>query len=100
MSGAVVGACLDGRARTPLRADVRCWTCAAGKGLPALPEGAIGRPIDPSPILGASAQPFPYRIHQDVTRLFLQLLIVAQAMVKKIALPFHAKPAGDVFLPV
>jgi hypothetical protein len=81
----------EGRARHSVRAVVRetgrsSLQPAARRGLRALPKHrwqAISGPIDPHPIFRPFAQTFTDGIHQDVARLFLQLLMVAQSMVKK-----------------
>ena len=58
------------------------------------------RMINPRPILRSFAQSFANRIHQDVAGLLLQFMMVAQAVVEKIALPIHAMFSGDELLPI
>jgi hypothetical protein len=48
----------------------------------------ISKTVSPFTILRALAQSFPHWIHQDITRLFLQLRVIAQAVVEKVALPW------------
>src|SRR5205809_7670379 len=58
------------------------------------------RTINPHTILRSFAQSFANRIHQDVAGLLLQFMMVAQAVVEKIALPIHAMFSRDELLPV
>ena len=43
---------------------------------------------------------FANRIHQDVTGFLFEFLMVAQAVIEKIALPTHAMLSGDELFPV
>ena len=61
---------------------------------------AVSGAIEPNPILHPFAQAFANGIHQNIFILFLQLVMVTQAMVKKIALPFHPKLDRHKLLPV
>ena len=77
----------------------------AGLGLRALPAieqwgRTIIRAVNPHPIFHPFTQTFVDGIHQDVFRLFLQLMMVAQPVVKKIPLPFNPKLDGHELFPV
>ncbi len=56
--------------------------------------------VDPYPIFHPFTQSFADGVHQDVARLFFQLVLVAQAVVKEIALPFDAVIHRCKFFPV
>ena len=56
--------------------------------------------INPRPILRSLAQLFANRIHEDITGLLFQFVMVAQAVIEKIALPVHAMMSSDELLPV
>jgi hypothetical protein len=61
---------------------------------------ADGRSDDkprPNPPL---AQSFPNRIHQDVAGFLVQFVVIAQAVIEKIALPIHAVLSGGELFPV
>ena len=60
----------------------------------------IRRAIHPNPIFHPLTQPLSHRIHQDVRSLFFKLMLVAQTMIKKIALPLNAMFYGREFFPV
>src|SRR5947207_13062316 len=89
-----------GRARHSVRAGT--WIRAACRGLPALPlrRRPVVRTIDPDPIIHSLAQSFPNRIHQDVARFLFQFVMVAQAMIEKIALPIDAMLSSNELFPV
>jgi hypothetical protein len=61
---------------------------------------AVIRTINPRPILRSLAQRFADRIHQDITGLLFQFVMVAQAVIEEIALPVHAMMSSDELLPV
>ena len=96
------------RARTPVRAVCesrmkrRARPGAQAAELPALPARwwAIVWPIDPYPIFCSLAQPFPNRIHENVTRFLFEFVMIPQAVIEKIALSFHAMFSGNELLPV
>jgi hypothetical protein len=56
--------------------------------------------INPHPILCAFTQTFANRIHQDVAHFFFEFVMVAQAVIEKIALLVHAIMSSDELLPV
>jgi hypothetical protein len=58
----------------------------------------VVRTIDPYPIVRSLAQSFANRIHQDVARFLFQFVMIAQAVIEKIALPIHAVRSSDEFL--
>jgi hypothetical protein len=58
------------------------------------------RTINPDPILRSLAQSFPNRIHQDVAGFLVQFVVIAKAVIEKIALPIHAVLSGDELFPV
>jgi hypothetical protein len=80
----------------------QCEPEAACRGLPALPmrRRAAVWTIYPHPILGSLAQCFANRIHQDVAGFLFEFVMVAQAMIEKIALPIHAMFSSDELLPI
>ncbi len=47
----------------------------------------IRRSKQPGPFFGPFAQPLPHRIHQNVARLFLDLVMAAQPVIEEIPLP-------------
>ena len=59
----------------------------------------IARAKDPHPVLRSLAQCFA-RVHENVAGLLFQFLVVAQAVIEKIALPIHAMFYGNKLLPV
>src|SRR5207248_9365042 len=75
---------------------------SACRGLPALPiwRRSVVWTIYPQPILGSLAKSFPNRIHQDVAGFLCQFVMIAQAVIEKIALPIHAMFSGDELLPI
>src|SRR5882724_3173853 len=91
----------DGRARHSVRAVLLEYH-SARRGLRALPmrRRAIVRAIYPQPIFNSLAQSFANRIHQDVAGFLVQFVMVAQAVIAKIALPIHAMFSGDELFPV
>ena len=56
--------------------------------------------INPHPVLNSLAQSFSNRIHQNVARFLVQFVVIAQAVIEKIALPIHAMLSGDELFPV
>ena len=56
--------------------------------------------VNPNPIFNPLAQTFADGIQQNVTGLLQQLIGIPQAMVEKIALPFHAMMRRHKMLPV
>ena len=75
---------------------------AARRGLPALPawRWAVVRTIYPHPIFRSLAQPFPNRIHENVTRFLFEFVMISQAVIEKIALPTDAELSRHEFFPV
>jgi hypothetical protein len=60
----------------------------------------IIRAINPPPILRSVAQSFANRIHQNLARFLFQFVVVAQAVIKKIALPINTLISGDEPFPI
>jgi hypothetical protein len=58
------------------------------------------RMINPGPILGSVAQSFSNRIPQDVVGFLIQFVMIAQAVIEKIALPIHTMFSSDELLPI
>ena len=61
---------------------------------------SVVRAINPNPIFDAFAQFFANGIHQDVAGLFIQLVLIAQAMVEEVPLPFDSMFDRHKLLPV
>ncbi len=57
---------------------------------------AIVWTIDPQPVFGTLTQTLANGIHQDVTRLLLHFVMVAQAMIEEVALPIDAMFSGHI----
>ena len=57
-------------------------------------------PINPWPIFNSFAQVASDRIHQDVTDFFCFLVMVAQTVIKKVALPVDFLTSGQKSFPV
>lgn len=77
----------------------------AGCGAPdlaAIQQGwrSVGGAINPHPIFHPFAQAFVNGIHQDVFRLFLQLVMVAQPVIEEIPLPCHPELDRHKFFPI
>ena len=60
---------------------------------------AIVRTVNPHPILRLLAQSFADRIHQDVTGFLFKFVVIAQAMIEKIALPSDTMFSSDELFP-
>jgi hypothetical protein len=60
----------------------------------------VVRAINPWPVFDAFAKTASHRVHQDVTDLLLFLVVIAQAMIKEIALPFYFLVSGQEMFPV
>jgi hypothetical protein len=56
--------------------------------------------IYPQPIFGSLAQSFANRIHQDVAGFLFEFVMIAQPVIKKIALPIHRMFPSDELLPI
>jgi hypothetical protein len=74
----------------------------ACKGLLALPtrRRPVVRTIDPHPLPRSVAQSFANRIHQDVAGFLFQFIVIAQAVIEKVALAIYAMLSGDELFPV
>jgi hypothetical protein len=78
--------------RAPRRASLPARK-ADGDFAEALPEQrrrTVVWPIDPYPVFRPLTQAFADGIHQDVIRLLVHFVMVAQAMIEEVALPIHA----------
>jgi hypothetical protein len=60
----------------------------------------VVRAINPWPVFDAFAKAASHRVHQDVTDLLLFLVVITQAMIKEIALPFYLLVSGQEMFPV
>src|SRR5215467_6663685 len=97
-SGPVAALC--GRARHSVRAA--SYLSKACRGLPALPTRwrTVVRTINPAPILEFLAQASANRVHANVAGFLFQLMVIAQAVIEKIALPIHTMFSSDELFPV
>jgi len=61
---------------------------------------AVVGAINPNPIFNALAQFLTNGIHKDIAGLFVQFVLIAQTMIKEVALPFDSVFDRDKFFPV
>jgi len=60
----------------------------------------VTRTEDPHPIIGSVAKSSANRSHQDVARFFVYLVLIAQTVIKEIALPIYAMFSSAELFPV
>lgn len=58
------------------------------------------RAVNPGPVFPPFAQAASHRIHHDVTDFSLFFVVVTQAMIEEIALPFDRVMCRQIVLPV
>jgi hypothetical protein len=63
------------------------------------PDGLVDARHTPRPLLLTQAEGFPDRIQPDIRRFLLQVVLIADAMIEEISLPWNAKISGLIGLP-